>query len=74
MPRLASEKNNTINVKEKRNMNSSDKCLTLCIYAIASVLITLIICLTVYHLKFVESGLVQKIENVPIPVKIWVKK
>lgn len=60
--------------KEIKRMDSSDKCMALCIWATASVLMVGIVCLTVYHLKFVDSGLVQQIQDVSIPVKVWVKK
>ena len=55
-------------------MESSDKCMAMCVWALASVLMVGTICLTIYHLQFVESGLVQRIETVPIPVKVWVKQ
>lgn len=57
-----------------KQMESSDKCMAMCVWALASVLMVGTICLTIYHLQFVESGLVQRIETVPIPVKVWVKQ
>lgn len=61
-------------IQKDRKMDSSDKCMAMCIWAIAAVLMVGTICLTVYHLKFVDSGLVQQIQDVSIPVKVWVKQ
>ena len=57
-----------------KQMDSSDKCMAMCVWALASVLMVGTICLTIYHLKFVDSGLIQKIQDVTIPVKVWVKQ
>lgn len=55
-------------------MSSADKCLAICIWSFATVLMVGTICFTIYHLKFVDSGLVQQIQDVSIPVKVWVKQ
>lgn len=59
---------------KKMSMNSRDKCVALSIWAVAAAIMVITICFTVYHLKFVDSGLIQQIEVVEVPVKVWIRQ